>query len=155
MLHPPFVITIIGNMILVNNVIPWTLSTKEKNDSSFSWATYQSCLERRYKIFKNKFSKKFSMGCQKPLSIFEIWKEGRFFPVWSDIFACQKSVSFPLFLDLISSFIARQERSDINQKPDCFHCIVLTKLIVCKLIRYCVPSALNGLKSFFNIKKWE
>ena len=33
------------------------------------------------------------------------------------------------------------------------HCIVLTKLIVCKLIRYCVPSAINGLKSFFLHKK--
>ena len=136
MLHPPFVITIIGNMILVNNVIPWTLSTKEKNDSSFSWATYRSCLKRRLKIFKSKFSKRFSMGCQKLLSISKFEKKWDFFRYEVISLLAKNLFLFPFFLDLISSFIVRQERSDINQKPDCFHCIVLTKLIVCKLIQY-------------------
>ena len=68
---------------------------------------------------------------------------------------CQNLFLF-LFLDLISSFYCKTRGAvTLTKNPIVLHCIVLTKLIVCKLIRYCVPSALNGLKSFFNIKKWE
>ena len=153
---PSFVITIIGNMILVNNVIPWTLSTKEKNDSSFSWAAYQSWLKRRYKILKmNKTSfPKNVHGLPKAIKHFQNLKRSKIFSglKWC---LCQNLFLF-LFLDLISSFYCKTRGAvTLTKNPIVLHCIVLTKLIVCKLIRYCVPSALNGLKSFFNIKKWE
>ena len=128
MLHPPFVITIIGNMILVNNVIPWTLSTKEKNDSSFSRATYQSCLKRRKGMrFSGRikqFFQKILHRLPKAIKHFQNLKRSKIFFRFK-VISLPKICFFSSFWILLVLLLQDKGRCDINQKSDCspLYCI--------------------------------
>ena len=99
-----------------------------------------------------KFSKNFSKGCQKPLSIFKIWKERIFFSGLKR-YLCQKSISFPLFCILLVLLLQDKGRCDINQKSDCspFYCIDKIDCLKTDSI-LCTICSKSFKEFFFNIK---